>query len=149
MILIGLGRAEGVEQPAHRDRIIAVEPDRVVRPAERRQQREPGASELTRSRQVDGSIGGKAPQEAIERCGTYVVQRAIHGDPPQRFTVQDIGVMCPAGVHRELREGVRPAADDDNGVVRRPLVAKVRPELFPSTLGHEVPSTITRTPPVR
>jgi hypothetical protein len=78
----------------------------------------------------------------MERCGSHVVQRAVHGDPPQRFTVQDVSVMCPAGMHRELCEGVWPAADDDGGVVRRPLVAKVRPELFLSMLGHEILPTI-------
>ena len=52
--------------------------------------------------------------------------------------------MCPAGMHRELCEGVWAAADDDGGVVRRPLVAKVRPELFSSTLGHEILPTIAR-----
>jgi hypothetical protein len=52
--------------------------------------------------------------------------------------------MRPLGVHRELREGVWPAADDDSGVVRRTLVAKVRPELFPSTLRHDVPPTISQ-----
>lgn len=40
--------------------------------------------------------------------------------------------MRAAGMHRELCEGIRPATDDDSGVVRRPLVAKVRPKLFPS-----------------
>jgi hypothetical protein len=56
MILIGLRRAEDVEQPGQPDWIIAVEPDRVVGAAERRQQREPGGPELARSRQVNGSI---------------------------------------------------------------------------------------------
>jgi hypothetical protein len=51
--------------------------------------------------------------------------------------------MRPAGMHRELCEGVRPAGDDDSGVVR-PLVAKVRPKVFPSTLGHDVPPMISR-----
>jgi hypothetical protein len=47
--------AEGVEQPGQSGLIIAVESDCVVRSAERRQQRESGASELARSRQVNGS----------------------------------------------------------------------------------------------
>ena len=45
--------------------------------------------------------------------------------------VEDVSVMRPAGVHRELGKGVRHAADDDDGVIRRPLVAKVWPKPFP------------------
>jgi hypothetical protein len=84
----------------------------------------------------------QAPQEAIKRCSSHVVQRAIYGNPPQRFTVQDISVMRPAGVHRELCQRVWPAADND-AVVRRPLVAEVGPELFPSTL-RDVPPAISQ-----
>ncbi len=50
--------------------------------------------------------------------------------------------MRPAGVHRELCEGIRPTADDDDAVVRRPLVTEIRPKLFPSEPGHDVPLTI-------
>jgi hypothetical protein len=49
-------RAEGVQQSVQSGLIIAAERDCVVRAAEGRQQREPGASELVRSRQVNGSI---------------------------------------------------------------------------------------------
>jgi len=52
--------------------------------------------------------------------------------------------MRPLGVHRELRKGVWPAADDDSGVVRRALVAEERPELFPSTLRHDIPPVISQ-----
>ena len=50
--------------------------------------------------------------------------------------------MRPLGAHRELREGVWPAADDDGGVVWRPLVAAVETELFPSTLRDDIPPVI-------
>jgi hypothetical protein len=53
--------------------------------------------------------------------------------------------MGAAGVRGELRNGVRPAADDDDGIIRRPLVAKVGPELFPATLGHDAALSIARS----
>ena len=59
----------------------------------------------------------------------YPARRLVRND------VEDVSVMRPAGVHRELGKGVRPAADDDDGVIRRLLVAKVWPKLFPAPAG--------------
>jgi hypothetical protein len=50
--------------------------------------------------------------------------------------------MRPASMHRELREGVRAAADDDGGIVRRALVAKVGPKFLKSALGHDAPPVL-------
>ena len=52
--------------------------------------------------------------------------------------------MGAAGVRRELGNGVRPAANNDDGVVRRPLVAKVGPKLFLAPLGHDAALSIAR-----
>jgi hypothetical protein len=65
MILIGLRRAEGLKQPGQAGRVIAIEPDREVRAAERRQQPEPGAYELAHPRQVNRSIRRKAPPVGV------------------------------------------------------------------------------------
>jgi hypothetical protein len=66
MILISLRRAESNEQAGQLRLMVAFEADCVVRVAERRQQPKPGGPKLARPREVDESIGGKAPQEAVE-----------------------------------------------------------------------------------
>ncbi len=72
--VIGFRRAEGFEQPGQPGPIIAVESDCVVQSAERRQQREPGASELGRS-PVKRNLQEKPPRRGSPEGSPAVCQR--------------------------------------------------------------------------
>lgn len=67
MVWVELGRTEGVKQTTEFSGTVIHHPDREVGPAKGRQQLEPCVSESACPGQVDGTVGGEALKEPLQR----------------------------------------------------------------------------------
>lgn len=106
MVRVGFGRSERVEQTAEAPVVASLEANGEMRSAERREQVEATADELRHGGQVDHAVGGEPPEQSVERCRSDVVERAEHGDAPQRSTVEHVEVVrCACSRRRSIEVG--------------------------------------------
>ena len=63
-------------------------------------------------------------QETVQRCWTFGIEHAEHGDSRQRLAIERPALLGTASVLKNLRHRVRAAAYDDDRVVRRWFVTQ-------------------------
>ena len=55
-------------------------------------------------------------QETVQRCWTFGIERAEHGDSRQRLAIERPALLGAASVPKNFRHRVRAAANDDETV---------------------------------
>jgi hypothetical protein len=110
-----------------------MESDREVGPTKGGEEFEACGDERPDHGGVDEWVGDQpSGEQAVTGCGPVIVERAEYRDSHQRYPVEAVEAFGPAGVAAEQRDGIRTAAQKNDGFVGCPFCSQFRSQLLPS-----------------